>query len=251
MKKLLVAGFFHVALLCQALAQAIPFPGPGGVAGPIVIGTPTSIGTVVSSNGNPATETITTTAAIVSGNLVVVAFTTASNPLRTITGVSDGTNTYVKAFAINDAGPFFDLEVWYKENAAAVSSSASLTATLSGTAAGSNGFGGAAFQVSGIIASSSIDKTATQAAVTASPTATTAALAQANELVVGASYTADSTRTFTEASGYTNLFNFIGGTTSRIGVGYKIVAATTAVTYNPTLSGSGTNQLGVATFKGF
>lgn len=215
----------------------------------IIPPTNNGIGTLVSTNGNTAAMTITTTAPIVASNLVVAVFAMASNPLRTVSSVSDGTNTYTRAFIINN-GTFYNLEVWYKENAIAVSSGASLTATLSGATAGGNGYGAAAFQVTGIIASGSLDVTATQAAVTASPTATTAALAQTNEIAIGASFTADSSVTYTEAAGYTNLFNFTGGVTTRIGIGFKIVAATTAVTYNPTLSGSGTNQLGVATFKG-
>jgi len=234
----------------QYLDCAIPVQ---NVPAPLVtaIGIPTnnSIGSVVSPSGNTASITITTTANIVTGDLVVVAFAVASNPLRTVSSVSDGTNTYTRAFAINDAGPFYNLEVWYKENAAAVSPGASLTATLSGLTAGSNGYGAAAFRVTGILASGSLDKTATQAAVTSAPTATTAALVQPVEIAIGASYTADSTRTYTEASGFTNLFNFVGGATSRIGIGFKIVSSAAAVTYNPTLSGSGTNQLGVATFK--
>lgn len=215
----------------------------------MAIGTPTSLGSVTSASGNTSSIVITTTAAIAAGNLAVVVIQVPSNTLITVSSVSDGTNSYSLAVAKND-GANFDHEIWYKENASAVASGASITATLSGATTGGNGYGAEAFQVGGIVTSSSLDKTATQNAVTATPSVTTAALSQAIEIAIGASFCDGGTRTYTEASGFTNLFNLTPGTALRVGVGYQIVASTSAITYAPTFSGANGTQTLIATFKG-
>lgn len=212
----------------------------------MAIGAPSSIGSVTSAAANTSTIVITTTAAIVVGNLVVVAIQVPSNTLITVSSVSDGTNSYSLAVAKNDSANY-DLEIWYKANAAAVSSGASLTATLSGATTGSNGYGAEAVQVAGIYPVTPLDQIASQNSTTASPTVTTSALAAPNEIAIGASFQNGGTRTYTEDAGFTNLFNLAPGNTLRAGVGYKLV--TSAPTYAPTFSGSNGNQTVVATFK--
>jgi len=214
----------------------------------MTIGTPTSIGTVTSATGNTASIVITTSANIDATNLVVVFVHIPSDALITVSSVSDGTNTYAKAAAI-DNGANFDSEIWYKEGATAVGSGGSITITLSGTTTGNNGYGAEAVKVTGIATTSALDKTATQNASTASPSVTTATLSQADEIAFGTSMQGNGLTTYTEAATFTNLFNVTPGAINRAGDGYKIVAATTAVTYAPTFSASRSTQTVLATFK--
>lgn len=235
-------GIWTLAEVMQAKAQGIwPIVGPG---------VPTSIGTV-NTAGNTSSIVITTTAAILAGNLVVVAVQIPSNALRTVSSVSDGTNTYSLAKSLND-GANYAVELWYCANAAAVNPGASLTITLSGATTGSNGYAAQAFQVNGVALVSPLDVTSSQNATTASPTTTTATLAQSVEIAFGVSYRVVGTNTYTEASGFTNLdtTTTIGGSAGRAALAYRITAATTAVTYAPTWSGSAVTLTILATFKG-
>ena len=107
----IVVSFIFLAFISIAQAQlsgGLMFPGPGaGSSAVSPIGTPTSIGSTVSASANSTTCVITTTAAIVAGNLVVVGIQIPSNALRTVSSVSDGTNSYSLAVAINDGSFFF------------------------------------------------------------------------------------------------------------------------------------------------
>lgn len=221
----------------------------------MAIGNPTSLGTNNSTSADVSSITLTTSAAIVAGNIAWVAVQFISVAAQTVSSVSDGTNSYTLALRANTGLAY--TELWYKENAAAVSSGATITATLSGSTSGGNGYGIQAFQSSGVVTSSAMDKTASYAgAATATPTATTATLTQATEIAIGVSFVgyANTVTPFTEASGFTNLFSAIttGFNTTKTSIGYKVVAATTAVAYSPvwsTAPNSG-SPLVLATFKG-
>lgn len=217
MRRLLFALGFFLAFTAQVLGA---------------IGTPTTLGSN-NTGTSAASLTITTTGAIVAGNLVVVAiYVIGTNP--TVTSVSDGTNSYTRAN--NSLSGTGTGELWYKENASAVGSSASLTVNFGGTITTSTI---AAAQVSGIASSSSYDSAAAAAATGTSttPSATTGTLAQAEEIVFGV-VTVGSTSTLTESAGFTNLYSLSNGAAVKLGLGYDIVAATTAVTYHPTLGSS-------------
>lgn len=230
----------------SVFAQSLPMPGPGGVAG---IGQPISLGTR-SISGVTSTCNLTTIANIVAGDLVFVVVQVASNPLRTVASVGDGINTYSVAAAINN-GAQFDNEIWYIENALAVGSGATITVTLSG-ATDNNGCAVEAGRVVGIKSASSLDKIATQSASTASPTVTTAALAQTSEIAIAASYTASAPATFTESAGFTTMVNAlaVGNSDGKISTSYRLTSATTAVTYAPTWSAALSTNTAIATFKG-
>ncbi len=247
MKKLILI----VSLLLSGLANA----NPPGTFQPLLlsnnpIGAPSSLGSTISAAGNTDTCVITTTAAIQSGNLVVVFVQIPSNVFRTVSSVSDGVNSYSLAVAQNDSVNF-DAEIWYKENAAAVATSATLTVTFSGSTTGSNGYGCEAAQVSGILPSGSLDKTNSNNTTTATPSVTTAALSQSNEIAFGMAFSNGGTRTYTEAVNFTNLFNLLAGAATRTGSGYQKVSTASAITYSPVFSGSSQTQTVIATFKGF
>ena len=93
------------------------------------IGTPTGLGSAFNAN-NTAVVNITTTAAIVAGNTVLVLVSIGARSLS-VTSISDGTNTYTNAFRTTNgtaAG-----EIWYCLAASAVATSATLAVNLSGT----------------------------------------------------------------------------------------------------------------------
>jgi hypothetical protein len=141
------------------------------------IGTPTVFASAAAS-GASNQFTVTTTAAITVNNLAIVVISnqvaTASNP---ITSVSDGTNTYTLARRVGTTSNWF--EIWYKLNATAVASSATITAPCGVTCSFGVHAWIAGIQVSGITA---LDVTAGASACTA---LTTAALAQVNDLAIG------------------------------------------------------------------
>ncbi len=257
---LLISAWLSLAPVLAGTIS-IPFPGPGGVSGAAVpIGTPTLVGKFTSAAGTNVSTCVTPiTNAIVAGDLVVNAVQIPSGTLRTVSSMSDGTNTYTLGVAIDD-GANFRLEIWYKENATAVASG-NITATLSGTTSGSNGIACEAAQVSGVLTSSSLDKTATQSANTLTPTVTTATLSTANQIGFGVSYTSVTIGgTYTQATGFTsitspatiNITGIDGSARGNVGWGYRIqTASTTAMTFAPIWVGaSSTTETAIATFKG-
>ncbi len=151
----------------------------------MAIGTPTDLGTG-QSKVSGTTLTITTLAAIPAGALVVVCITNDIGSLNTISSISDGTNTGYKSSGglENIVAASLTHEIWYMENAVAVSSSATITINMSTSTAKS----AAAFYCTGIAASSSLDgfpvSTPASGSGTAVSIATGAATSQANELIV-------------------------------------------------------------------
>jgi hypothetical protein len=214
------------------------------------IGTPTIVLAPASYSNN------TTSAAIVAGNLVVVAVCIGGNN-RTCTGVSDGTNTYTKALSLcTGAGSCPDVSLWYVQNASALSSGATITAGISGGAPTQII---AAAQVSGVATTSSFDTTGAGASnptasvigtPTASPSVTTGTLSQANEIIFGVTGS-ETIETYTEDANFTNLFaaSFVGHANS-LSLGYRIVSSTAPVTFAPTLSASANWVALAAPFQG-
>lgn len=248
-----VFGWVLALFLAVASAsQAQFFTPPLGVSNAIVvvgIGS-SSVSTAVSS------QTITTTAAINAGDLVVVAIGVVQPSGISVSSVSDGTNTYTKAVSGFNVSTFLDTEIWYKANAAAVGSGATITATLSTTTSGSPGVMAAA-RVTDTVPVSPLDKTNhteyTSGSLLAS--GTTGALSQAKEVAFGVAYlyNVGSQTTLTESSGFTNLVAYTQGTSPFVAMNfaYQVTSATTALNYSPTpsqaVTGAGSN---IATFKG-
>jgi hypothetical protein len=187
------------------------------------IGTPTTLGS--QNVGGSASCGITTTANIVAGNLVVVAF--ARNGTQGISSVSDPSNTYT---ASGQGQAFTD--IWYCLNAVAVSSGSLITVQFAGS---ETEIFACAAQVSGITAYDSGAANGNNGNGT-SLSVTTGTLAKSSEIIFGAGG-CKTTLTFTESSGFTNLYNLSNASAS-IALGYKIVFSNAAVTYNPTLTSS-------------
>jgi hypothetical protein len=163
------------------MPMVVPFIKPA-------IGTPVSLG-VAQGTGGSTSATMTTTAAIPAGALVVIGIMTGFAGSQTITSVSDGTNTYTRAAGgVWDATGAFVCDLWYKENASPVSSGATITANYSGTSvSGTNVPIFCAAYVTGVIGASSLDKTSSgkQLPGTAYASGSSGTLSQANEIVFG------------------------------------------------------------------
>ena len=210
------------------------------------IGTPT----IVANPAVPTGAIQPTSAAIIAGNLVVVAVCVAGNN-RTATAVSDGTNTYTEGphlIAGGSAQP--DVSLWYKLNALAVASGANITLTISGGAPIVNI---CAAQVSGVTAfdSTGVGASNPTAGNSQSPSVTAGTLSLANEILFGVSGSSQYQATYTEASNFTNLCapSFTGHAGS-VSLGYKIVSSNSPITFAPSLSASGNWVALIAPFEG-
>lgn len=249
-RRALPIALFLIGVIGLARPQSIPFPGPGNSPAIVVVGIgSSSVSTGVSS------QSITTTAAINTGDLVVVAIGVVQPSGISVSSVSDGTNTYTKAVGAFNATTFLDTEIWYKANAAAVGSGATITATLSTGTSGSPGVMAAAR--AGGTSTVPLDKTNHTEYTTGSTLAsgTTGTLTQAKEVVFGVAYlyNVSSQTTLTESSGFTNLLAYTQGVSPFVAFNfaYQVVNATSALNYSPTpsqaVTGAGSN---IATFKG-
>lgn len=238
-----------LAWLAPASAQIGPLPGlnpfPFPITGAVGIVPPASLGTATST-GVQSSNQVTTVANILLNDLVVVVVQiNSSGALPTVSGVSDGINTYTKATSIASAS--VDTEIWYKAGASPVAAGATITATWSGANTGAGaGHAILAARVGGVVTVSPLDKVATQQTTTASPTVTTAALAQANEIAIAMSFSQDTT--YTQASGFSAINN-ANSSGNLLQFAYEIVNSTAAVTFAPTWSISSSTNTLIATFK--
>jgi hypothetical protein len=224
---------------------------------PPAIGTPVSLGCALGSAG-ASSVTLTTTAAIPLGALVVAGVQVGFAATQTISSISDGANTYSAAVGATwDATGAFVTGLWQKANAAAVSTSASLTATFSAaSSSGTNVPVICAAYVTGIQATTPLDKTASGKTEpgTAFASGSTGTLTQSNEIAFGFVGAYSNCTSVTEGSGFTTISpspKLQGSGNQWCGnLASKTVAATTALNYQPTLTSSFGAAL-IGTFKGF
>lgn len=209
----------------------------------MAIGTPTLVGTSITSGS------LTTTANIIAGSLVVLAVSVFNT---TVTAVSDGTNSYTQALGTEANSRYGAL--WYKANAQAVASGATVTITL-GTAgkgmaavmAQTSGFGATPFDTTGAGASNPTS------GISNAPSVTTGTLSQTSEIIFGVTSGGQSgAPTYTESANFSPIGNAIntGGNEAYCWLSYDIVSSKVAVTYAPSLSGSITWVATAAPFKG-
>lgn len=188
-----------------------------------------------------STFTATTSTDLEAGNLgvIIIGLVNSAGTTRSISSVSDGTNSYTKAQANSfTSGSFYDLEVWYAPNAAHVASGSTVTVTYS-AADVHNSTSVVGVQIPAALAASPYDTAGAGATGGSnSPSVTTGTLGQSAEVVLGCNLISLNA-TYTEDPGFINLFNvFSGGTGNQfLSVGYKLVSSTSAVTHNPSLSG--------------
>jgi hypothetical protein len=204
--------------------------------------------TEITGTGTYTTGAITTS----TGNLIVVsAVDDSSSAAGTVTSITDSkANTYTKigtAQESNTTGQTV-LSMWYAKN---IVGGASHTFTVNYNSATSNNNSVAVQEFSGIDTVAPLDQTTkNKGAGTAVSSGATAALLNANELVV-VGMACDTIQTPTLGSGYTNLAqNGSGATTpTQVAQESKIVAATAAVTGTFTITSTNWACI-VATFIG-
>lgn len=207
--------------------------GGGGGGPPILtlldaVGFAGSSGTVVSNSVN-----------IPSGALVIVVVTTPD--ARTLSSVSDGTNTYT----VDDNGTGNPCAAIAScPNAAAVTGS--VTATLSAAAINRQIN---VYVIANAALTSPLDKKASATGTSTAPTATTAATTLNNTVVIGVVQCTGAS-TITEDANFTN--DATGFATTRMNIAHKTINPTTtgAQTYAPTLGSSVTWRCLVAAYKG-
>lgn len=219
------------------------------IAVPVSIGSRTTTAVIQSNVG------LTTTAGIPGGALALVAVFAPSGSTNSITGVSDGTNTYTRAVqSVWDVGTDSWAELWYKENAVGISSGAVIVATYAAaTNAQPSVISGA--YVTGILSSTSLDTTnnGTTVSGTAYASGSTGTLAKANEIAIGFMGEYNASTTVTDGSGFININTTTQGSGAFFNtkLSYQIVAATTALNYQPSTSVATFGKTLIATFKGF
>lgn len=198
----------------------------------------TSQGTISTNSMGNSSFGITTLANVAAGSAIGVAMV-ALSAVNSTTVTDSASNTYTRR---NTDGSTFAIYVC--DSCLALSSGSTIT-----VAGATNQVMASAVSISGLTATPRDDANGT-AGSSSSPTITTATLAQANEVVLPFIYWAGSA-TYTEATG----FSTINGTSStlsgtlKIQAASKTVSATTAVTFNPTLSLSSSWEIEYITFK--
>lgn len=164
-----------------------------------------------------------------------------------VTGVTDGTNTFVKI----DVGVQFGasgtgwITLWYAKNITGLTTP-TVTATVTGAGVGS---GMVAAEYSGLDTTAPFDQFkytgGTTTAITSGASPTTA---QADELVVGFGASDWGNNGYTVGAGYGHL-KTMGNADLDCSMEDKIVAATAAMTATMTLGNASDQAGGVATFK--
>lgn len=212
----------------------------------MAIGTPVSLGTPVASSTSLTTIPLTTTSTVAAGDGIVVAIGYTTGTVSSVADTNGNTYTVDRVQLNGAAG----VAIAACPQSAGLASGGVITVTYS---VAQNRRYIAAWSVSGL-ASPAIDKVtgANQFNATAWSSGATAALAQADEIVFGASIMHGVTSTSTAGATYTELADWTLAAIGSLTVEYKIVAATTAVTATGTwAAASGAdNATLVATYKG-
>lgn len=228
--------------------------GPTGAAfvtgfkakGSSVPSTPVSLG-IANATPGPNPLTLTTTAAIPAGATVVVCVGAGHTATEThVTGVSDGTNTYTfGGQAIWDGSSGAMAELWYKTNAAAVSSGATISATFNAAPQVFN-TGIAAAYAANVNSLDKVNNNASPGGSTTPSSGSTGTLTSTAEVAFGWLYSPGAA-TPTEDGNFTRLASL--ATNPATDLAYKLTNATTALNYQPTLSASQIWKCIIATFR--
>lgn len=198
----------------------------------MTIPTPVTLGSTSAAAGS-ATLALTTLVDAPAGSLIFVS--AAWNTSAAISSCADSAgNTYTADTVANPPGGY-EQRSFYSNASVDLPAGSTITVTYSAT---TNVKVLQAFAVNGVTTNSASDKGVVAVGTSVSPSASTGVLVQAAEIIFASVGIAGGTATVTgEGSGFTSLGSVASGT---IGLhsAYKIVAATTTVTYAPTLSAS-------------
>lgn len=193
---------------------------------------PTSLGHTTTNSAGRSSATLTTTAAIRAGNLVVIGVHISSANNVGVSSISDGTNTYTLAGSEFGFGGNTKLSIYYKANAVAVGSGATITVTYTG-ASGGDTFQIETAQLNGY---SILDQTSQGTGALSSGT-----LASANEVLFG--YAVNIVTGGGSGFGYKGGGEFITlslsaannqfGNDEASALDYDLASRATSISYNP------------------
>jgi hypothetical protein len=211
-----------------------------------------AIAVVQTKNGQSTTNdtlAVTFDAPTTAGNLIVAEITAfglsaGSTDAASFSSCTDGTNTYSIGHPYKQNSGSGSEHVWQRYTANAASISTVTAVVIHAPGEDPMNVRMTIFEISGAATSSPFDKSSTgEGNGTAIDSGLTATLAQADEICIGGAQTGG-TATFTPGTGWTETRDANNSTT-----GYKIVAATTAVKFDPTGSDIRDWAAAIGTFK--
>jgi hypothetical protein len=232
-----------------AYAQVGPLVGMGPLPRATVsrCSVPTSLGASISASGAGSSATVTTSGNIVAGAAVFIVVGMNTTNSVTPSSVSDGTNTYSEGPEV--AQTLTNASIWYKFNASAVSSGATVTINFSGASGTANDTSVAIAQSTGCVGV--YDKHGTGAGTSTPITTTsTGTLSSATELAIGGAVVQGSSSAYSATSPFINV-NSAVNTSPGYGVAldYESLSATTAITYTAAWTSPTRLVAVVATFE--
>lgn len=195
-----------------------------------------------------STLVLHTTADSPAGNAIAVFAGTGAN--LTITSVTDSAgNTYTGGTSVQNVSNDSTVRPFWVFNAAHLPAGGTITVTYSGSSSDQQV---SAISVGGVLTSSALDTQGAGVKGTGTaPSSSTGTLASSSEIVLGFTHVhVGASDTFTEVAGFTSNTLAGSGAGSGLHSAYKIVSATTSVTYNPTLGTSRDYTSNVLSFKG-
>jgi hypothetical protein len=215
------------------------------------IGSATVVGSQIDTTNTDTSIVIDVSNNVSAGNLIVVGCVNYNDGSIHVTSVTDnatgGSNTYSASSWGQQESPngAAELEIWFAPNARALTGA--ITVNYSGAFGGQTICGAA--QASGIATTSPQDTSSANGNSSTSSTSVNLSLgafAQSSELVIGLTGAINigstTSFTYTESSGFTNLFNLgqsvpfgLNSSFLRFGMGFKVTSGTSAVNYNPTI----------------
>lgn len=205
------------------------------------IGVPTGIGhsNIDQSYGTSLTVSVTSSVAVNNTVIVAAVLYAYSGPYAGTATVSDSAgNTYTDDADVSQSGSTGERTVVFSAPVtSALSPGDTITITFSGGGYYANA---SAFAVSGLVAASRVDQSATATGTSGSPSSgNTANTTQADELLIGAIGVNDgaSTASFTAGAGYTALPGDVSSAGLAIFPEYQVVSATGAYSAGGTLGG--------------
>jgi len=195
------------------------------------------------------TIAVTFDAPTTAGNLIVAqimayGLAAGSTDAASFSSCTDGTNTYSIGHAYKQNSGSNSEHVWQRYTANASSVSTVTAVVIHAPGEDQMNVRMTIFEISGAATSTPLDKTVTaEGTGTAVASGSTGTLTQADEIGIGGAM-AGSAATYTAGTGWTEIQDASNATT-----GHKIVAATTAINFDPTASASVNWVAGIGTFK--
>lgn len=197
-------------------------------------------------------QAMTTTAAAPAGSTVVVGICLNTNNGVTVASVSDGTNTYTRIDTTGLIGGVSEVSLWRATLGSQLASGSTITATFSGGASGSGcSCNFSAGYMTGLSTGVTDKFGHVSASSGTSVSIATGTLTQAIEMIIGfgGDISGLSSTVYNGASGFNNL-NKSSSPNGVTALDWKIVSATSTITFTPSWGSATRMGAVVASFKG-